>query len=190
MQAKLQTQIRIGKAAVDWRDNGIEQNGARDWASGFIAETWGCQPGESDYDKLYQRVKRCIKLYEKEQATGGVLQKPDRNVVPGGNRCRVVNPQERVRVASRTRQPQRTRVPELQHELFHWWVDHAQVLQARVPTSAIMAQANLMVDDAKQYAREQEELHGIIIQYVAPKVTRVWISRWSCLLYTSDAADE
>ena len=95
----------------------------------------------AEIDKLRQRVNSCIKSYLEEVETGDLLEKPGRGNIPGGHRCRVVNPQERVRRPSLTRPVNNTRMPELGHELFQWWVDLSQVLQARVPNALIFAQA-------------------------------------------------
>ena len=69
-----------------------------------------------------------------------------------------------------TRQVNYTQLPELQHELFQWWVDLTQHLHARVATSAIMAQAELIRKDAL----EAEVVNPARV----PKITRMWIARW------------
>ena len=91
-------------------------------------------------------------------------------MIRGGHRCRVVNPRDRVRVGSLTRQANCTLLPEMQLELFHWWVDITQHLQARMPTSTIILQAKLMIKDAVD-AR-------VVDPDRTPKITRMWISRW------------
>ena len=40
---------------------------------------------------------------------------------------------------------------ELSYELFQWWVDMAETLQARIPTMAIVAQAMLILEDATNH---------------------------------------
>ena len=65
-------------------------------------------------------------------------------------------------------------MPELQHELFQWWVDLTQVLQARVPTCMIMAQARLVIEDARAHAG----LSTPFLDYLEPTINRMWVSRW------------
>ena len=82
-------------------------------------------------------------------------------------------------MASRTRQWNSTRMPEMGHELFHWWVDATQVLQARVPTCMIMAMARNMLDDARRAGEEMAHSLGLPTpEYNMPKITHMWISRW------------
>ena len=138
VQAKLHATVVDGAAAVDFRSSGAAD---RFWLSVFIHDRRGCRPGDAEYIKLTQRVERSIRVYKIEAANGEALQKPGRGIVNGGHRCRIVNPKERVLFASRTRQCNNTRMPEMGYELFHWWVDLAQVRQARVPTCMIMAMA-------------------------------------------------
>ena len=136
----------------------------------YILKKWGTQPQDREYSRLARRGHRCMKLCVKEANAGEVQQKPGRHVMPGGHRCRVVNPKERIRVASVTRQANNSLMPELQHELFQWWVDLTQHLHARVPTSMIMAEAELMLKDA---------LEALVVDPArVPKITRMWIARW------------
>ena len=142
------TKVLDGKAAVACKSAAADSR----WISEYICKRWGCRPGHCSYLKLRRKVYRNIKVYHAELETGDALQKPGRKVVPGGHRCKVVNPTTRVRFASRTRQWNQTKMPELQHELFQWWLDLAQVLQARAPNSMIMAQARLMIEDARRFS--------------------------------------
>ena len=136
----------------------------------YIFNKRGADPKDNQYPRLARKVHRDMKLYIDEAKSGDVLQKPGRHVMPGGHRCRVVHPKERTRIASITRQVNNTQLPELQHELFQWWVDLTQHLHARVATSAIMAQAELIRKDAL----EAEVVNPARV----PKITRMWIARW------------
>ena len=175
VQAKLKVTVADGAAAVNFRSSGTA---GRKWLSVFIHDRWGCHPGDCEYDKLKKRVQRSIRVYELEAANGEALQKPGKGKVNGGHRCRVVNPKERVRLASRTRQCRNTRMPELGQELFQWWVDLAQVMQARVPTCMIMAEARLMIEDAIRHAKEAREQGRATPSFTVPYITFMWISRW------------
>ena len=55
----------------------------------------------------------------------------------------------RIRAASQTRNT--TKMLEVNYELFQWWVDMAETLQARVPTMSVIAQAQLLIEDAQAY---------------------------------------
>ena len=148
----MRCKVTEGKAALAAKP---EENAGRNWISKFIRERWGSSPGQPDYDKLKKRVHNSIAVYEAEVENGEALQKPGKGCQPGGHRCRVVNPQERVRRPSLTRPVNNTRMPELEHELFQWWVDLSQVLQARVPNAMIFAQAKLMIEDACRDAERE-----------------------------------
>ena len=156
-----------GKEAFDFRSS--SSVGCR-WLSTYILKRWGAKPRDSEYSRLATRVYRSMMLYVKEKSTGQVLDKPGKHVIPDGHRCRVVKPKERVRIASVTRQVNNTLMPELQEELFQWWVDLSQVLQARVATSIIIAEAELMVRDLVDA--------GVVNPRRIPRITRMWIARW------------
>ena len=147
--------------------------------SKYIWNRWCCSTSGAEYDKLKQHVKRCIDIFKIETRSGDALQKPGKGIVQDGHRCRVVNPKERVRFASRTRQWSNTKMPELQHELFQWWVDLSQTLQARVPTCLIMAEAKNMLKDARCAAEDRARELGLPTPaYREPKIGCMWISRW------------
>ena len=175
VQEKMHAAVLEGQAAANFRSLGTH---GRRWLSAFISDRWDCHPGEHEYDRLAQRVKRSIKCHEVEAATGEALQKPGKRMILGGHRCRVVNPKERVRFASMTRQSNNTRMPELGYELYQWWVDLAQVRQARVPTTMIMAEANLMIEDAVRHANAAGTLGIAAPSFTLAKITAKWISRW------------
>ena len=167
VQAKLETKIQEGKEAQALKSSTVD---GAPWMKTFIGKKWGAQPPHVNYDRLRQRTRRSIDAFSLETKTGDVLQKPGRHVIPGGHRCRVVNPKERVRIASLPRQANNTLMPELQHELYQWWIDLTQHLQARVPTSAIMAEASAMIQDALEA--------GVVNPDRVPVITRMWIARW------------
>ena len=69
-------------------------------------------------------------------------------------------------------------MPEMCHELYQWWVDLAQVKHARVPTPMIMAEALLMIDDARRHAEEARAEGREPLAFSVPVITFMWISRW------------
>ena len=143
----------------------------------FITERWG--DVVTDYDKLRQRVTSWVKSYLEEVKTGDLLEKPGQGKnIPGGHRCRVVNPQERVRRPSLTRPVNKTKMPELGHELYQWWVDLSQVLQARVPNALIFAQAKLMIEDAIRCWDAEREAGGQPPVLLIPIINYMWLCRW------------
>ena len=115
VQARLTTLLRDGKAALEYKSR---EHAGRTWLRSFIKDNWGHSPSDPEYDRLKQRVYRSIHVYEVEVSTGAALHKPGTRLVPGGHRCRVVNPKERVRFASMTRQWKNTKMPELDYEVF------------------------------------------------------------------------
>ena len=167
--------VRDGKAAVEYKST---EHAGRTRLRSFIQDRWGISPRDSEYHRLKLRVYKSIKVYKVEVSTGAALQKPGTRLVPGGHRVRVVNPKERVRFASMTRQWNNTRMPELGYELFQWWVDLTQVLQARVPTCLIMAEARLMIQDAVKHAREATEQGRVPPEFDIPTINQMWICRW------------
>ena len=175
VQAKLTVTIADGEAAAKFRAAGTA---GPKWLSTFIYDRWGCCTGDLEYRKLTHRVRNSISKYELEATTGDVLQKPGKGIRHGGHRCRVVNPKERVRLASRTRQGKNTKMPEMCHELYQWWVDLAQVKHARVPTPMIMAEAQLMIDDARRHAEETRAEGREPLAFRVPVISFTWISRW------------
>jgi len=106
-----------------------------------------------------------------------LLQRPGQGRVPTGHRSTVVSPVHRVRAGSQTRN--NVKMIELGHELFQWWVDMAETLQARVPTDSIVAQALIIIEDAQRFVQ------ACIDQGTPPPdlkipvdITAVWIHRW------------
>ena len=82
-----------------------------------------------------------------------------------------------MRAASRTRN--NMKMIELSHELFQWWIDMAETLQARVPTDSIIAQALIIIEDAKRYVQECLARGDPAPVLRIPKdVKKVWIHRW------------
>ena len=146
VQPKLTAKLEDGKAAHDFKSSFTA--GASRWLKAYILNKWGADPKDNEYSRLARKVHRDMKLYIDEAKSGDVLQKPGRHVTPGGHSRRGVPPTERTRIASITRQVNNTQLPELQHELFQWWVDLSQHLHARVPTAAIVAEAKVMLKAA------------------------------------------
>ena len=142
VQPKLTLKVGVGTVALAHNKS---VGGASGWLSTFILNRWGSRSGDPSFGSLKLHVLRSIKIAELEASTGEVLMRPGRRKVLGGSRCRVVNPKERVRLASRARQYKNTCMPELGYELYQWWLDHAALRQARVPTFMILAEGNLMI---------------------------------------------
>jgi len=69
-------------------------------------------------------------------------------------------------------------MPEMAYELYHWWVDLAQVNQARVPTFLIMAMAEVMLDDADRHVQLARDQGGPIPYFKRWIVSTKWVSRW------------
>ena len=95
-----------------------------------------------------------------------------------GHRCRVVNPKERVRIASRTRQYKNTRMPEMCEELFQWWADLSQVCQARIPNGVILAEAQILLEDARAHHEHLIAQGFCPPEYKEPVLNAMWLSRW------------
>ena len=69
-----------------------------------------------------------------------------------GVRTKRVDARRRMRALGKQGRPQR--MPDLSCELFQWWIDMAETLQARVPSSDIIAQAKVIIADAERYVQQ------------------------------------
>ena len=172
VQEKLTAKITRGAAAQRFK----QEHGGRKWLTKFVHETWGCQPGSAGYARLTQVVYKSIAANALD-AKEDLLQRPGQGRVAAGHRSTVVSPKHRVRAGSQTRN--NVKMVELGHELFQWWVDMAETLQARVPTDTIIAQALIIIEDAQQF------VDACIAQGIQPPdltvpedITRVWVCRW------------
>ena len=88
-----------------------------------------------------------------------LLNRPGQGRRSTEHRCKSVSPEHRIRAGSLTRNT--TKMIEVGYELFQWCVDMAETLQARVPTDSIIAQALLIIEDAKRYV-DKRIAHGDI----------------------------
>ena len=75
-------------------------------------------------------------------------------------------------------------LPDLGEQLFHWWVDIAETLRSRVPSSALLAQASVIVEDARRYRELSAERGEPLSKCQLPSFSRdsrsatTWLCRW------------
>ena len=171
VQEKLVTKVRRGSHALAHK----LQHGGKLWLKDYIEATWGCRPGTSSYDRLRQIVYRSITACHKNEHDE-LLNRPGKGKIAVGFRSNQVSPNNRIRADSLTRN--RTKMIEVNHELFQWWVDMAETLQARIPTSSIIAQAYLIIEDAVRYVEDCMARGVTPPELNIPVINKVWIHRW------------
>ena len=69
-------------------------------------------------------------------------------------------------------------MPDLSCELFQWWVDMAETLQARVPSSDIIAQAKVIIADAERYVQQCRDNGQPVPKLNIPQFNSCMLSRW------------
>ena len=136
---------------------------------------WGCQPDDPEYARCRGMVYRAVRLHERAKGKN-LCGLRGRGIRDQDVRTKRVDPAARRRALGD--QGRRSKLVDLSHELFNWWVDMAETLQARVPTVALLAQAKVILHDAKQLVRECEERGEVPPWVDEPSLDYVWICRW------------
>ena len=156
--------------------------GGRAWMRQFVYEHWSSQPGDRNYERCRSAVTRAIALHAKslEQTVTGSVGRGRRG---SGIRTKRVDPQRRLRaVAVNGTRPQK--LPDLGEELFQWWVDMAETLRSRVPSSSLLAQASVIVEDARRYRELSAERGEPLSKCQLPcfswdsRSATTWLCRW------------
>ena len=167
---------QLGEEIHCWKQ---EHAGERCWLKSFVEQRYASDVGRDPrrHRRLLSYCSKCRIAYAKEQDAVGV----DAGRIGKGRQEEGVRV-PRVPLVRRLRaigagRPEK--FPELSVELFQYWVDKAQTLKARVPSTDLLEHANVLLKVAKEaYARLLAAGEAVEEIDFMEEITYVWLFRW------------
>jgi hypothetical protein len=139
-----------------------------------VAREWGISRQDPSFVACRLKAARAAGLFA-ESRLASVDGKRGRGNRAVGVTREVAAQERRRRTQDQGRPP---KCPDVSAELFNWWVDMAQSLACRVSSAMLIAQVQLILDDARNYAKLCIENGKPLPQFEEPEIDKVWLCRF------------